>query len=131
MFDFMFSIEDEMSGTLAEMVEKANDLSAPQEEAGYILQKSIKDNFIAGGRPDPWVPRKKDVEWPLLIKTGALMDSIEAEVTSPTEIDVFSDSEYAAAQDMGTEILPARPFMIIQEEDADKIEEIFSRHFGF
>ncbi len=130
MFDFQFNIEDSASAALEELLLKAEDLSAPQLEASDLLEKSVKENFRAGGRPDPWVPRKKEVEWPLLIKTGELMESIKAEVTSPTEIDIFSDLDYAAAQDMGTDKLPARPFMLIQEKDADEIEEIFARHLG-
>jgi len=69
----------------------------------------------AGKKWKPWSERyRKTVKNPnhsLLLKTGALRDSITYEVNSPAEVVVGSSLEYAGAHLYGTDNMPARPFL--------------------
>lgn len=105
------------------------------------MAPSIERNFEAGGRPREWKPLdpetiRQRVEQgygtgPILVRTGRLKRSASAirrwnvsrGVAETTEFppSVF----YAPFHQFGTRYMPARPFMMIQEEDAEEIEEIF------
>ena len=62
-------------------------------------------------RPSPWAPRKdKKSTHPLLIKSGALRQSISWRVTAPDTVVVGSDKKYASYHQFGTKRMPARPF---------------------
>ena len=84
-------------------------------------------------RPSPWAPRKptyivkvnkktgkktkKLDDHPLLIKTGALRQSIDAKEQWPRNMVVVgSDREYASYHQTGTKNMPARPFFPVDRE---------------
>lgn len=113
-----------------ELSEKSEDL--PLDEIGRVLVDSIHENFRMGGRPDVWEPRKKDYDWPLLMKSRDLYNSINYDVNQGgdnSEVNVSYGEEYGKFHDEGTVNLPERQFMCIQPEDVDKINDILAQHF--
>jgi len=124
---FEFDIEDTATPLFEDLILAENNMSDPLKRAADEAIKSVHENFEAGGRP-AWQPHKKEVPWPLLMDTMSLYDSIDAEIHDK-EVWVLSTEEYAPYQDLGTEHIPARPFLVIQNSDADEIEKIIAQHF--
>ena len=106
--------------------------------AGRIVQQSIKRNFVAQGRPTKWrgwsqkhPPSKKrgGRSAKLLRDTNILMNSFtsgdpnaEYELKE-SELDVGTNVEYAKYHD------PTRPFMLVQDEDVEDIEEFIQDYY--
>ena len=67
-------------------------------------------------RPSPWAPRKdRKAKHPLLIKSGALRQSISWRITAPDTVQIGSDKKYASYHQHGTKNMPARPFFPIDK----------------
>ncbi|MCK5740574.1 MAG: phage virion morphogenesis protein [Chlorobi bacterium] len=121
---------------------------------GHVLLKSIQENFDVGGRysrsspigtggTDRWfdlsevtiAQRTKKGYWPgkILQQTGILASSITFTVNSDG-VSVGSNLSYARDLQYGTDIMPPRPFLVVQEEDITKImfkyTEYFARNLG-
>jgi len=104
---------------------------------GQIMRTSIVENFQKGGRPDAWEPLSDET---LLTKkgdkilinqgfAGGLMGSIHPEI-GDDYVMVGTDKKYAAIHQFGGKAgrggkvtIPARPFLLIQDEDIDDITE--------
>ncbi len=112
-----------------------------------VMRSSLQTNFDVGGRPEPWQPLadatiKRKGHDEILVDTGALrrtagtismwtIDREKAVIDAlPQRVwygavhqvgtgsgDIFSD-EFTAG-------IPARPWAVIQDEDAVEIEDIF------
>jgi phage virion morphogenesis protein len=73
----------------------------------------------------PWQPwsqkyaKTRKRQHSLLIASGALRDSITHHVLSPGEVEVGSNLDYARAHLMGTEDIPARPYLDTEGGFAD------------
>lgn len=112
-----------------------------------VIIPSIRSNFAAEGRP-PWEPLalatvedraklqslgkiKTGASGPILNRTGRLLKvatqfniwSYTRESATITGLD--SRVKYATYHQTGTRKMPARPFVIIQDEDEEAIEQIF------
>lgn len=99
-----------------------------------VMAPSIAQNFAVGGRPR-WAPlanytiEKKGGGGRILVRTGALA----ASASSPGSWSVSSDTatmdgvpqDYGIYHQTGTSKMPQREWAVIQDEDADKTEEIF------
>ena len=69
-------------------------------------------------RPSTWAPRKpskRDDGHPLLIKSGALRQSINWKLSGADTVIVGTDRKYAPYHQHGTKHMPARPFMPIDK----------------
>ena len=65
-------------------------------------------------RPSPWAPRKDGKsKHPLLIKSGALRQSIKWRLAGTNAVVVGSDKKYGPYHQFGTKNMPARPFFPI------------------
>lgn len=65
-------------------------------------------------RPAPWAPRKpskRDDGHPLMIRSGALRQSIGWKFKGADAVVVGTDKKYAVHHQFGTKHMPARPFM--------------------
>jgi phage gpG-like protein len=104
-----------------------------------VIAPSFKKNFEAGGRPEPWAPQS-EVTMDMggsgqpLIRSTTLMKTMQ-------QLNIWTINERAAslqdlpgsiwygkihqAGDPGTNT-PARPFVLLQGEDYDDIEKVFS-----
>ena len=66
-------------------------------------------------RPSPWEPRKSGGNHPLLIKSGALRQSISWKLEGTDTVVIGSDKKYAIYHQDGTKHMPARPFFPIDK----------------
>jgi phage gpG-like protein len=114
-----------------DLINKGEDLGPALVDIGELLVDSVHDNFHAQGRPEPWAERvNPEGDWPILMRTGNLYNSIHADIGDDT-VTVGSDVDYADFLNEGTSKMVSRPFFLIQEpEDLDKIENILIQHFG-
>ncbi len=90
-------------------------------------------------RPATWPPRKpskRDDGHPLLIKSGAMRQSISWRLEGEDTVVVGSDKEYARYHQEGTKRMPARPFFPIDRNGqlvpgmASKIQRTVERIYG-
>lgn len=105
-----------------------------------VMVPSIRANFDAEGRPTPWAPlsaytltRKiaNGQGTKILYATGALK-RVASQInmwTITTEEAIIQDLPdkvwYGKVHQSGNKKIPARPFLIIQDEDSDAIVQIF------
>ena len=76
------TIDDhEFDALIETMRSQAINLRPVLAAAGNFVVKSVKKNFIEGGRPDKWTPSNKP-KGKTLIGTGALMKGIHYQVDS-------------------------------------------------
>lgn len=104
-----------------------------------VILPSIRENFDSEGRP-PWqrlsettVERRGGLAHPILEDSGRLRSAatsaqawrVTQDTVSPENIEnMVSYAKYIQA---GTRLMPARPFLVLQDEDGEKIQEIFDR----
>lgn len=151
--DVTIDIEPPMEAIEADLAAIGRDLSNMRTplttSIKTVLIPSIRENFTTGGRPDQWEPlaestvekrQRTGTGTTTLIETGRLMEGATQfsrwDVgTSEAHISNWNqDIALKAAVHQGGAVatgrtrsadIPARPFLLIQTEDADKIEEIF------
>lgn len=102
-----------------------------------VVIPSIRKNFAAEGRP-LWAPLapatvidRKGASGPILDRTGRLLKvatqfniwSYTRDSATITGID--SRVKYGKYHQGGTRKMPARPFVVLQDEDEEQIERIF------
>jgi phage virion morphogenesis protein len=124
-----------VSDMLKKFRHRMGSLKPAMKIIGQIMRTSIVENFQKGGRPDAWAPlsdetllTKKGSK--ILIETGfagGLMGSIHSEI-GDDYVMVGTDKKYAAIHQFGGKTgrgskvtIPARPFLLIQDEDIDDI----------
>jgi phage virion morphogenesis protein len=117
------------------------DFSKPLRRSVYeVIAPSIRQNFDAGGRP-AWEPLSeataamRGASGPILDRTGALKESASSpglwEISQTDALLPGLPIWYGYIHQEGFEgsgrahAIPARPFVMYQEEDVVKIEEIF------
>ena len=86
-----------------------------------LLEKTIANGMKAAG--DQIVAEAKSL---VPVDTGKLRDSIEIKELNKDEVSVGSDLEYALFVEIGTESIPARPYLQPAMEHV-KIEEAFRK----
>jgi phage virion morphogenesis protein len=106
--------------------EAGRDMGDAWAEIGQLILTSVIRNFDAGGRPQRWAPLKHRSGKPL-IDTGRLRNSITARSDSDSA-EVGTNVIYAATHQFGRGAIPARPFLVLQDEDEDEIGRIIGRH---
>jgi len=124
-------------GTLRKVKNSVKHMRAFFKTAGGLIIESVTRNFMAGGRPkwEPLTPstirRRRQGEGTGAPKplrdTNVLMVSIGRpskdgifEVGNK-EVTVGTNVPYARYHQFGTRHMPARPFMMVQKEDEQKI----------
>ena len=120
--------------------EDISDFSDPMRQVVGRMRTSIGENFDVGGRP-PWqelaaetLARKQGEG--ILIETEALMNVATSEgIWTVDDESAFIDglpSEvgYGMYHQLGAGNNPERPFLLIQPEDEDEIENIFDNWIG-
>lgn len=113
-----------------------------------ILISSISENFIKGGRygsgmfssdsgqfgggSEKWLPSHRAIRQSgmTLVDTGTLWKSIQVIVEkfgNKINIELRSNLSYASTHQFGNNKLriKARPYLVVQEEDIQKIKELF------
>lgn len=99
---------------------------------GDFARESIRTNFDVGGRPKAWAGLKVRAGQPLR-DTGRLMNSMGRHVSSD-KVQVGTNVVYAAIHNFGGQAgrgrkvtIPARPFMLLQDEDIFEVKDILSK----
>lgn len=104
-----------------------------------VLAPSFRRNFVEGGRPEQWdelsditLARKAALGQDLspLVATRTLMRvagqlNIWHLTSEEAYVDQLPNAEYGRFHMTGTEFMPSRPFLVIQPEDEEEIEEVF------
>lgn len=111
------------------------DLTAPLTQGAAVMLRSTEVNFRQGGRPTPWRPlafstiRRKLAQGYSAIpltRTGQLRRSIATSVESRRFL-VGTAVEYGRYHQFGTRRMPARPFLVFQRQDLQRIERIITK----
>lgn len=121
----------------------------PLKRLGVIGVRSVTRNFRDQGRPDKWAPlggvgynktgrdslgRFKSMRGvrrgKILQDTGRLRNSVEAKILGVADLKVYTDLVYAPPHQFGwpKKGIPARPFMLWQEEDFSDIQTVLADH---
>ena len=133
---------------IRKMATDAQRVERPLRAAGELMRRSIEQNFRAQGRPAKWQAlapstrarrrRGRGRGGPqILIDTARLKNSIGYCVMTEG-VEVGTNVRYAPRQHFGypggkgrgRSKTPARPFLMVQDEDIPAIGEIFKRHLG-
>jgi phage virion morphogenesis protein len=101
------------------------DMGDAWAEVAELILTSVVRNFSAGGRPQRWAPLKVGGA-SHLNKTGRLRNSIVPRSDSDSAT-VGTNVIYAATHQFGRGAIPARPFLVLQDEDIDEIGRIIGR----
>jgi phage gpG-like protein len=104
------------------------DIGPALEEIGAMLVDSVKETIDSEGHGD-WEPAAYDYGHPLLKDTNSLYNSIRYQI-SGDEITVSHGVDYGDYQNEGTSRIPARPFLVMQQQDLAMAEEIIANLFS-
>jgi len=141
-------IEDrEVLALLDRIQQRAGNLTPAMKIVGKTIRDSVRENFRAGGRPERWKSSQRAIieGKKTLIDTKRLMNSITY-MAHKDRAEVGTNVVYAAIQQFGGTVkarkskylkfkigsrwvqkrevsIPARPFMMIQDEDWREIKE--------
>lgn len=132
---------------LAKLGKKGSDLREPLSIIGEIVVSSVDKNFQVEGRhsgdPDSifggskkwaewserWAKRREDMGklGKILTLNGGLASSVAYEVAGDA-VTISSAKIYASSLHHGDKNrgLPARPFLVIQDEDLDEMNEVLA-----
>lgn len=121
-----------VSRKLKKAARNAERMEAAFREVGEIVLRSIRKNFDDGGRPTRWPQRTTRYRGrrsnnKLLIDTGRLLDSITYRAF-PSHVDIGTNVVYAPTHQFGRGGIPARPFIMLQDEDSAPIRDAILDH---
>jgi phage virion morphogenesis protein len=119
---------------LAEVQGRLANLEPALTAIKEVALDSIRQNFEASGRPEPWAPLKYRQGKPLIL-SGRLRASITGEVQGSTVV-LGTNLSYAAIHNYGgtttwgkrTVTIPQRQYMLVQEADATTFAQILTAH---
>lgn len=101
----------------------------PWRQAGDIVKQSVQVNFVLGGSPRKWAPRKVSRPWPVLRKSDTLMLSIYNKVLS-NAVAIGTRKVYAAVHNFGYKPfnILKRKYLFAKREDINNIKRLFKKH---
>jgi len=138
-FKIMVNIEDNGVQTLlANMHARLGNLTPAMNVIGEIVQSSAVRNFEESGRPNKWKPSKRALHGgKTLIGIGiggGLMGSISYRPFT-NKVEISANKKYAAIHQFGGKAgrglkvnIPARPYMLLQDEDWVEIKDALKGH---
>lgn len=123
--------DSEVKNLLKNLQAKMRDLTPVMKIVGQTIRTSVIKNFEQGGRPVKWKPsaRASIKGDKTLIDTSRLMGSITPRAYS-NKAEIGTNVIYSAIHQFGGKAgrgrkakIPARPFLMVQEEDWKEIKE--------
>lgn len=143
--------DEQLRQALARLHSKLADMTPVMEQAGEAILLSVKRNFEEEGRPTPWKKSKRKGQ--TLTDSDTLRNSFTANADSKS-VTVGTIIEYAPHHQFGTRPyiirpknkqalnipgigprkkvnhpgLPARPFLMLQKHDMEKILRLIAKH---
>ncbi|MDR2582068.1 MAG: phage virion morphogenesis protein [Fibromonadaceae bacterium] len=135
---------------IKEMQKRARDKRICLNRIGQLVVTSVRLNFTKGGRPEPWKPSSGKKTLVGLGTRGGLMGSIHYKVNGNT-VEIATNKPYAAIHQFGGTIkaknaeylkfkvkgkwvskkeviIPKREYMVIQEADHTRINELLAKY---
>lgn len=111
----------------------------PLRKMAIVGQSSVLRNFQVQGRPEKWKALKESTvarrrkgsgqgSAKILMDTGHMRGSISVQLLGASNFKVFTDVPYAPYPHYGTKTMPARPYMMWQDEDISKLIWILQEH---
>lgn len=128
-----------MDAALAALAARLDELSGPLDAFGKTMMDSVRRNFDEQGRPDGWEPlaastARRKGNGAILVDTGRLRGSIGFRA-GHDRLTLYSALPYAsvhqrggAAGRGGSAVIPARPYLVFQEDDIARLRDILLRH---
>ena len=94
----------EVDRLLGRLRDAVTDLTPALEDIAVILEESVRQNFVEGGRPEAWLKSKRALEQDgqTLRDSNRLMNSITHSIEGET-LRVGTNVEYAAAHHFGVD----------------------------
>jgi phage virion morphogenesis protein len=138
MMRLSISINDgEVKRKLAKLAEDIGNFKTPLRRSGIYMERKTDQRFRSGGfgkweklKPST-IRRRRKGSSSILQDTGRLKQSVTSSPDiyhlTKTYLRIGTTVKYAKYHQNGTRHMPARPFLLIDEEDERKIKEIFSR----
>jgi phage virion morphogenesis protein len=136
MIKLTMSLDADMAkATLTALRNKMKNITPVMKTVGQVIRTSIQKNFEKGGRPEGWIrlskatvaKKRRDIK---LVDTGRLKNSINVRASSDRVV-VGTNVVYAAIHHFGGQAgrghkvkIPARPYMLVQDEDWKEINEV-------
>ena len=119
MIDVTFSVDtsrlDRMMSDIPGALARAQE-RALQDIGAAVASRATRAFRSEPLRPSPWAPRKdRKAKHPLLIKSGALRQSINWKLEGDDTVVIGSDKKYAQYHQHGTKKMPARPFFPVDK----------------
>ncbi|MBF0401965.1 MAG: phage virion morphogenesis protein [Magnetococcales bacterium] len=127
-------------------IARGRDMSTPFQEIATVMQYAVEENFLQEGRPS-WVPlaeatiAEREKKHPgstmkILQDSGRLATSITS-ASDAFSAQISTDTIYAAIHNFGgpagrgrSVTIPARPFMVLLDDDLEEIIDILERHLA-
>jgi len=136
----------EVEELLSRLRERVEDLTPVMKIIGETVRTSVVRNFEKGGRPDAWQPLapatlKGEKRGAGILRrrgfAGGLLGSINSKAYKDRAV-VGTNKVYGAIHQFGGKAgrghkvtIPARPFLMVQDEDWDEIKEALAGYiFG-
>ncbi len=90
-----------------------------------IVLSSIQQNFQSEGRPVLWQPSQRVLKsgGKTLDKTGRLKNSFQFRI-GDDYVEIYTNTPYSPYNQYGTKFFPARPFLMVQDNDIEKIKNL-------
>ena len=135
-------VKDEIQPIMKSLLQRLGNLTPLMKNVGELASRSIGKTFEQEGRPKKWKPLAKSTikqrtlagHWPgkILQRHGFLKQMVyKAESRRVLVFPRGESSKYAAIQHFGGQAgrghkvtIPARPFMLIQQEDWAEIKKL-------
>lgn len=143
--------DHEIRQLLAELKAKLGNATEAMDEIGELVKLSVKRNFEAEGRPQRWPKsaRAQAEGGQTLSDTGRLRNSFSHRA-GPFAVEIGTNVQYAAIHHFGGVIrakrakalavpgiglrrsvrMPARPFLLLQEQDKALMLKILGRYLA-
>ena len=128
---------EEIKAYFGSTVSNMRDLNPPLKKSGNLMLRSVDQNFKWSGRPTRWRPLKRSTilrklkdgygVFPL-IRTGKLRRSIVFNIKRPAKLAIGTSIPYSPYHQFGTRKIPARPYLIFQKLDLERIENLIINH---
>lgn len=125
------SIQDSGIRTMLDRLQgRMGNLTPVMRSIGETIRTSVERNFTAQGRPERWRPSQRVLHTggQTLSLTGRLRRSFSVKATGSRAV-VGTNVVYAAIHQIGGRAgrggrakIPARPFLMVQDEDWTEIE---------
>lgn len=129
---------EDVKAYFAQTKRNISDITSPLKEGGRRMLQSVDRNFKEAGRPRPWKPLSRGyLLWKLrhgysplpLTKSGDLRRSVTFRV-SRNRLFIGTSNPYASFHQFGTRSLPKRAFLVFQESDLKRIQDLILKHIS-